>query len=277
MPRRPGRPSANQSYDEELDKPSGNQVLEIARSVSRDDDDTDDEEPTVVITTQGAATASELDRWEASRSAVQAANASEAWVQQAAESELTDDPVRMYLREIGRTNLLTAEDERVLARSLESNRRLMEIEAEITEETGQQPATRVIVLGLLRRLYSVREAAVAVARFLGLPDDVLLSTVMHDPDMRVLIDGPIDETLVNYLSDTLQIEPEDAQKLVVELSIVTRLLPPEVIDVLDDDPPVFEIENEIARDGIEDKLGMYELLFHSHLLRVREEATKSKR
>ncbi|HIF12277.1 MAG TPA: RNA polymerase sigma factor RpoD [Dehalococcoidia bacterium] len=95
--------------------------------------------------------------------------------------------------------------------------------------------------------------------------------------MRILVDGPINETLVNYLSDTLQIEPEDAQKLVVELSIVTRLLPPEVIDVLDDDPPVNEIENEIANDEIEDKLGMYELLFHSHLSRVREESTKSQR
>ncbi|MDA1257964.1 MAG: RNA polymerase sigma factor RpoD [Chloroflexi bacterium] len=95
--------------------------------------------------------------------------------------------------------------------------------------------------------------------------------------MRDLIDGPINEVLVNYLSDTLQIEPEDAQKLVVELSIVTRLLPPEVIDVLEDDPPVFEIENEIANEGIEDKLGMYELLFHSHLSRVREASTKSQR
>ncbi|MCH7906368.1 MAG: RNA polymerase sigma factor RpoD [Chloroflexi bacterium] len=100
---------------------------------------------------------------------------------------------------------------------------------------------------------------------------------MRDPDMRVLIDGPIDESLVNYLSDTLQIEPEEAQKLVVELSIITRLLPPEVINVLDDDPPVSEIENEIASDGIEDKLAMYEFLFHSYLLRVREESTKSKR
>ena len=198
-------------------------------------------------------------------------------MQQAAETELTDDPVRMYLREIGRVNLLTAEDERVLARAMELEKRLTAIEAEIAEETGRQPTARVTVFGLLQRLYSVRDAAIAVARFLGLPEDVRLSTVMHDPDMRILIDGPINEALVNYLSDTLQIEPEDAQKLVVELSIVTRLLPPEVIDVLDDDPPVDEIENEIASDGIEDKLGMYELLFHSHLSRVREESTKSQR
>ena len=277
MPRRPGRPSVTHSYDEELDKPSPNQVIQIARPTGRDDFDGDDDEPSVVIASPGVATASELDRWEASRSAVQAANASEAWVQHAADTELTDDPVRMYLREIGRTDLLTAEDERVLARSMESNRRLIEIEAELTEATDQPPAARATVFRLLQRLCSVQEAAAAVARFLGLPDDVRLSTVMLDPDMRVLIDGPIDESLVNYLSDTLQIEPEEAQKLVVELSIITRLLPPEVINVLDDDPPVSEIENEIASDGIEDKLAMYEFLFHSYLLRVREESTKSKR
>ena len=83
MPRRPGRQSMTHSYDEELDKPSVQQVIEITPPVGRDDEP-DDDEPSVVLASQGAATASELDRWEASRSAVQAANASEAWVQQAA-------------------------------------------------------------------------------------------------------------------------------------------------------------------------------------------------
>ena len=33
--------------------------------------------------------------------------------------EAIDDPVRMYLREIGKVRLLTAKDERVLARKME--------------------------------------------------------------------------------------------------------------------------------------------------------------
>ncbi|HIF13529.1 MAG TPA: hypothetical protein EYQ82_11140, partial [Dehalococcoidia bacterium] len=108
MPRRSGRTSETNSYDEELDNQSSTGVIQVARPSGRDDFDADDDEPSVVLAPQGAASASELDRWEASRSAIQAANASEAWVQQAAETELTDDPVRMYLREIGRVNLLTA-------------------------------------------------------------------------------------------------------------------------------------------------------------------------
>ena len=40
------------------------------------------------------------------------------WDQEAEGTEVLDDPVRMYLREIGRVHLLTSRDERVLARKM---------------------------------------------------------------------------------------------------------------------------------------------------------------
>ena len=275
MPRRAGRPPVD-SYDKALDETSSNPLITIIGASERGDSDGDDPETSVLIAPRGETTVSEIDQWEASRSAVQAANASESWVRQAGETDLSDDPVRMYLREIGRVDLLTANDERVLARSIELERWLTRIEAEIAEETGQPPASRITVLGLLNRLYELRDAAAAIARFVGLHTDVSLSAVMNNPDLRRLIDGPIDETLVNYLSDTIQIEPANAQELVVRLSTLTRLLPPEVINVFDDDPPVSEIDYEITENGIEDKLAMYELLFFSHLNRVRSVSDKSR-
>ena len=154
MPRRGRRPSNTQSFDEELDETRSEPLFQVIETSDQDDVDGDDVDSSVVVTTQSASTASELDVWEASRSAVQAANASEAWVSQAGESEITDDPVRMYLREIGRVDLLTAEDERVLARSLELEFRLIEIESEISRESGQSPSARVTVLGLLKRLHA---------------------------------------------------------------------------------------------------------------------------
>ncbi len=278
MPRRVRRPPREaDTYDEELASAPPNPLLQYAQRAGGEGLDDDDDAPTVVLARPGAATASELDRWEASRSAVQAASADEAWAQQAAATELTDDPVRMYLREIGRVTLLTAEDERVLARAMEMERRLLAIEADVEANLGRPPRARGAVLDLLHRLAPLEDAARAIARFLGLPPDLYLSTIMRDPDLRQLVDGPINEQLVNYLSDTLQIEPEDAQKLVVEISIVTRLLPNEVIDVLEYDPPLDAVEDLISGDGFEAKLGMYELLFSSHLARVREESTKSQR
>ena len=51
-------------------------------------------------------------------------------------AEVLDDPVRMYLREIGRVQLLTSRDERVLARSMEGGKHIHAVEAELQGDTG---------------------------------------------------------------------------------------------------------------------------------------------
>ncbi|MEK9676092.1 MAG: sigma-70 factor domain-containing protein [Chloroflexota bacterium] len=77
-----------------------------------------------------AVTRSELDMWEAAR-ASESSTAANNLAQEVQESELTEDTVRMYLREIGRVALLTAADEVVLARAVELAQRLEAIEKEI--------------------------------------------------------------------------------------------------------------------------------------------------
>ena len=55
------------------------------------------------------------------------------------ESEGIDDPVRMYLREIGKVYLLTADDEKHLARQMEEGIHLREIEEAYIEAYGHPP------------------------------------------------------------------------------------------------------------------------------------------
>src|SRR5690606_28500423 len=52
-------------------------------------------------------------------------------------SELIDDPVRMYLREIGRVTLLTAADERRLAQQLASGKHVEKLEKDLSAELGR--------------------------------------------------------------------------------------------------------------------------------------------
>lgn len=64
----------------------------------------------------------------------------------AEESEGIDDPVRMYLREIGKVYLLTADDEKHLARQMEEGLHIQAIEEAYVAAYGHPPsAARIAV------------------------------------------------------------------------------------------------------------------------------------
>ncbi|MFW6195218.1 MAG: RNA polymerase sigma factor RpoD, partial [Chloroflexota bacterium] len=185
--------------------------------------------------------------------------------------------VRMYLREISRYKLLTAEDERVLARAMELERWLDRAEDELCEATGSRPTAAATVLDLLRRIAERQEAAAAVGRFTGLPSGLSLSTAMNDPGLREVLDGPFNEQLINYLCDTLSVESDEARSMIVDLSVATRLLPQEVPEMLGEDPELARLPDVLAEREFDDKLRMYELLFGSHISRIRADGERSRR
>ena len=74
------------------------------------------------------------------------------WDQEMEGAEVLDDPVRMYLREIGRVHLLTSKDERVLARKMEGGRHLENLEKELLQSEGRPPKAWEVCSVLLRRL-----------------------------------------------------------------------------------------------------------------------------
>ena len=68
------------------------------------------------------------------------------------QQEVVDDPVRMYLHEIGRVHLLTAADEKVLANKMEEGRRISEIKQDYLQKYGMLPSATEIVVAMLREL-----------------------------------------------------------------------------------------------------------------------------
>jgi len=72
------------------------------------------------------------------------------------EQEGIDDPVRMYLREIGKVSLLTAADEKRLARHMEEGEYLIVEERRVEAQTGRRATAVQVFVQLLTELHSMQ-------------------------------------------------------------------------------------------------------------------------
>ncbi len=117
---------------------------------------------------------------------------------EAAESmEVLDDPVRMYLREIGRVRLLTSADERKLARQLEGGKHLQGVKSELIEELGEDPRPWQITERLLKRMIEAEPLINAIAQDFRERYDDALSQLLELPELRAKMappDGASDST-----------------------------------------------------------------------------------
>jgi RNA polymerase primary sigma factor len=168
------------------------------------------------------------------------------------EQEGIDDPVRMYLREIGRVYLLTADDEKRLARSMEEGKHIQRIEKRWLEEHGRQARGTDVLLCLLSELHEARRYTNAVAKHLGLAR-ASLSQRIADPVFRSAVDGELDQELAAGIYQSLKLQPGQAEQALVRLSIVTHILQPEIVRLAGETlgseskllPPPWEREQEL--------------------------------
>ena len=208
-------------------------------------------------------------------------------------ADALDDPVRMYLREIGRVDLLTSADERRLARELEGLNHLRQIDGlgylaklsnpdELEKEVaghsflepkegyrrlanrlakGSSGVTYLPTVGdtsletavweatmlLLARIANAAPLVRSLARYLELNETMSLAEVKESPALRGAIDAEIAPDMVERVSADLGISPETAYRRIVELSLDTWVLPPQVVDVVTAYVPVWA---ELHPDGV---------------------------
>jgi RNA polymerase primary sigma factor len=142
------------------------------------------------------------------------------------------DPVRAYLREIGKVCLLSGADEKRLARQMEEGQYIAAIEFAWAKHDGAPPSaveTALTLLGQLAILMPVLDIAV---EHLKLPKQSTLSDRMGDPVLRSLIDGKLDSELMEHVAHDRKITPEDAARSIVRLSILTHILLPELVGMM---------------------------------------------
>ena len=176
------------------------------------------------------------------------------------DAETADDPVRLYMREIGRVELLTAAEERDLAAEIELASHLEELERELAQGLGDgaddvsadgEPtvAPWEKAMMLLARIASAGPTARVVARHLELDDAPTLEDVCKRPEFRAAIDGVISPELAERVARELDMTEDDARGRIVALSRDTRALPPGAVSIVVSHVPVWaELHPECSED-----------------------------
>ena len=193
------------------------------------------------------------------------------WQEGLETAEMIDDPVRMYLREIGRVSLLKAKDERVLARRMEAAKHISFIEGELTRPESRPPRAWQIVLQLLTRTADAQSIADVLSRYLGIGGERTIDDVRSHPLLRETLDGEMHEELLNFGADILNKDPLEVRADIRALSLDSRLLPDEISELIDGSLSLPEAKRQIDGVDFTKQLVPYELVFHGYLARIKSD------
>ena len=192
-----------------------------------------------------------------------------AWSQGLDSPEMIDDPVRMYLREIGRVSLLKAVEERVLARKMEASKHIEFIESELTSPESRPARPWQVVLQLITRTTEGREIAGVLSRYVGLKGERTLREIRSDPAFLEVLDGEMAEELLNFGADILNKDPLEVRKDIQNLSLDSRTLPAEVSELVDENLTLKKIKGQVDKVAFTKRLEPYDLVFHSYLKSIK--------
>ena len=195
------------------------------------------------------------------------------WDHEVEGAEVLDDPVRMYLREIGRVRLLTSKDERVLARKMEGDRHIKKLEKELGQD-GMTPEAWEVCCAILLKIAQSSPLISALARQIGLSPYLTLSQLTDHPKLRAAIDAELNPELMASLAEELGVEQPEVEAEIIRISLGSWVLPTDVIDVLED-CNLDELRDIASNPDTQDRLQEMDRLFKAYLQRIKDEGMRS--
>jgi RNA polymerase primary sigma factor len=145
------------------------------------------------------------------------------------DSEIADDPVRLYLHEIGRVDLLTARQERELALKIEVARFLKETKRDCESRNGEAASPAEVASLIGAELRQAAPVVLVLRRELGLPAARSLAEGLSDEIFRESIAGVLDQEMVEHIAVRLGRAPSETEQILRHISLCCNSLPSEVI------------------------------------------------
>ncbi|MDO8670140.1 MAG: RNA polymerase sigma factor RpoD [Dehalococcoidia bacterium] len=194
------------------------------------------------------------------------------------EHEGIDDPVRMYLREIGKVFLLNAEDEKRLARCMEEGQHIGRLEEEWYDKHENFPTPANIVYSIFERVYDSPLLMNCLWESANVPQPASPVERTYHPCIRAQIDAEIDCKLAQVVAEILAIEQSQATSRLTIMSIESRILRNlDVINFLESFNLISSSHGSLSLEKIRRVLLDHSEVFGLQLRVLKEEALKAEK
>jgi RNA polymerase primary sigma factor len=193
------------------------------------------------------------------------------------EQEVVDDPVHMYLHEIGKVRLLTAQDEKALAKKMEQGEHLSDIKQDYLLKHGKAPSAAEIMLVILKELGQASAVIRLLQKQLDLKSTTSFKDSISDAKLPKSIAIEIDQQLVLDIASQLAKSIPATEQLLINLSTNMDLLPKEVFDVIEDKVSLSKVEKLVTNDDFIKFLRAHEKQLKDYLNNIEQEAEKAEK
>lgn len=168
-------------------------------------------------------------------------------VEQAEESRVLEDAVHAYLHDIGKVNLLSARDEKVLAKKIEAGKRIREIKDSLSQQNGLTPSPMDIVLQMLIDLGRAGDILQLFQEELELEECTCFKKLVSEPAIQDNLLNLIDQNFIQSIALKTDKSPGQIEQELINVSLNIRLLPEEVLVAVPDETTLDQIE-DLAQD-----------------------------
>ena len=194
------------------------------------------------------------------------------------EEEVIDDPVRMYLREIGRVHLLDAAGEKYLARKILEGRYITKCEEEWLEKYGEAPSTLDIIALLMKEIERSSTMIKVLGDELGLSPTEMLADLVFNPAFREAIDNELDHKVMLNIAEKLGISQENVEQAMIRLSLDVCLIPYSYLEIIKERAEFLETDKLLAQPGMTfDEIQRYERELSDRFERKKREGEAAER
>ncbi len=193
------------------------------------------------------------------------------------EQDITDDPVRIYLHEIGRVHLLTADNEKTLAKQMEEGKLINDIKQDYLQQYGRQPSAGDTITAMLQKLANTAPLIHLIREHFNMKKTERFIEGLYDASLQEKIDNAIEPELIEDIATKLDEPTSDVEERIIKLSLCSHLVPTEVRDVIKRDIKYADIDRLVTDRAFLDSIQVHESQFSDYFSQVIQQGKHAER